>query len=81
MAQSSVHKCIAGKLSNPWHTYRHYQLRPYCHLKDRKSNKRTKQGKMDKGSLRSKKRSFGAFLDRAPCLGVQDKTKGKAAHA
>ncbi|MED6128155.1 hypothetical protein PIB30_094928 [Stylosanthes scabra] len=27
-------------------------------------------GKMDKRSLRSKKRSFGAFLDRAPRLGV-----------
>ncbi|MED6113660.1 hypothetical protein PIB30_072907 [Stylosanthes scabra] len=28
-------------------------------------------GKMDKGSLRSKKRSFGAFLDRVPRLGVE----------
>ncbi|MED6110221.1 hypothetical protein PIB30_040946 [Stylosanthes scabra] len=28
-------------------------------------------GKMDKGSLRSKKRSFGAFLARAPHLGME----------
>ncbi|MED6223672.1 hypothetical protein PIB30_076304 [Stylosanthes scabra] len=28
-------------------------------------------GKMDKGSLQSKKRSFGAILTRAPCLGVE----------
>ncbi|MED6138333.1 hypothetical protein PIB30_073426 [Stylosanthes scabra] len=29
------------------------------------------QGKRDKGSLRSKKLSFGAFLARAPRLGVE----------
>ncbi|MED6165054.1 hypothetical protein PIB30_096008 [Stylosanthes scabra] len=38
-------------------------------------------GKVEKGSLRSKKRSFGAILDKSPkpkhgtqCLGVQDRT-------
>ncbi|MED6212264.1 hypothetical protein PIB30_081627 [Stylosanthes scabra] len=41
MAQSSVHKCIAGKRSNPRRAYRHYQLCPYCHLKVRKSKKMT----------------------------------------
>ncbi|MED6150512.1 hypothetical protein PIB30_073042 [Stylosanthes scabra] len=40
-------------------------------LKPLKPKHHTRQGKLDKRSLRSKKQSFGAFLSRALRLGVE----------